>query len=60
MKIQGGYAVAWQGGGQVGGTRPEAQALGAHQHTFCSHLKRILSRNLDQSMLKMCIFWKKM
>jgi len=22
-----------------GGTRPRAQALGAHQETFCSHLK---------------------
>jgi len=27
-------------------------ALGTHQHTFCSHLIRVLSRNLNQSMLK--------
>jgi len=26
-------------GGASGGTRPGAQALGAHQHAFCSHLK---------------------
>jgi len=26
-------------GGASGGTRPDTQALGAHQHTFCSHLK---------------------
>jgi len=25
--------------GASGGTRPGAQALGAHQHTFCKHLK---------------------
>jgi len=34
-----------------------SHALGAHQHTFYSQLKRILSRNLDQSMLiKLHIF----
>jgi len=27
------------GGGASGGTRPGAQALGAHQHSFCSPLK---------------------
>jgi len=41
-------------GGASGETRPGAQALGAQQHTFCSHFKRVLSRNLDQR-----IFWKK-
>jgi len=25
--------------GTSGGMRPGAQALGAHQHTFCSHFK---------------------
>jgi len=38
--------------GASGGTRPGAQALGAHQYTFCSHLKTRLSRNLGQNMLK--------
>jgi len=28
-----------KGEGTSGGKRPGAQALGAHQHTFCSHLK---------------------
>jgi len=36
--------------------RRGAQALGAHQYTFCSHLKSILSRNFDQSMLKNAYF----
>jgi len=45
--------------GASGGTRPGAQALGAHQHTFCSHLKMHLSRNLDQSMLKNAYFLEK-
>jgi len=31
--------VARGGGGASGGTRPGAQALGTHQHTFCKHLK---------------------
>jgi len=39
-----------------GGTRPGVQALEAHQHTFYSHLKRILSRNLDQRILKNAYF----
>jgi len=46
-------------GGASGGTRPRAQAVGAQQHTFCSHFKVFLSRNLDQSMLIMRIFWEK-
>jgi len=46
-------------GGASGCTRPAAQALGAHHHTFCSHLKRILSRNLDQSMPKIAYFLEK-
>jgi len=45
------FTVAQQGGnGQwrsKWGTRPGAQALGAHQHTFCSQLKHVLSRNLN-------------
>jgi len=45
--------------GASGGTRPGAQALGAQQHTFCSHFKCVLSRNLDQNMLKMPIIWGK-
>jgi len=45
------------GEGASGSTRPGAQALGAHQHTFFSHLKRVLSRNFGQSIcLKMRIF----
>jgi len=47
------------GGGGKWGTRPGAQAFGAHQHTFCSHLKSVLSRNFDQNMLKNAIFWGK-
>jgi len=31
--------MALQGWGTSGCTRPGEQALGAHQHTFCSHLK---------------------
>jgi len=31
--------VQWRSRGASGGTRPEAQALGAHQYTFCSLLK---------------------
>jgi len=41
------------GGGQVG-----ARALGRN-NTFCNILNMFLSRNLDQSMLKMRIFWEK-
>jgi len=33
----------------MGGMCPRVQALGVHQHTFCSHLKM---QNLQQSMLK--------
>jgi len=33
------YVGGGGGGGASRGTRPGAQALGAHQHTFCSHLK---------------------
>jgi len=40
-----------------------ARALGrrpwGQQHTFCSYFKHVLSRNLDQSMLKMRNFEKK-
>jgi len=32
------------GGGASRGTHPGAQALGAHQHTFCSHLKTRLKQ----------------
>jgi len=45
-----GSGVAW-GRGASGGTRPGTQALGAHHHAFCSHLKTRLKQNLDQSML---------
>jgi len=45
-----------RGEGASGGTRPGAQALGVQQHTFYSHFKRVLSRNLDQSMLKNAYF----
>jgi len=46
-------------GGASGDKRPGAQALRTHQHTFYSHLKTVLSWNLDQSMLKNAYFWKK-
>jgi len=42
--------------GASGGTRCGSQALGAHQHTFYSHLNRVLSRNLIQSMHKNTYF----
>jgi len=29
------------GGEASGGTRPGAQTLGAQQHTFCNHFKRV-------------------
>jgi len=31
----------WRSKGASGSTRPGAQALGAQQHTFCSHFKRV-------------------
>jgi len=43
-------------GEACGSTCPGAQALGAQQHTLCSHLNVFLSRNLDQSMLKNAYF----
>jgi len=43
-----------------GVTRSRAQALEAQQHSFCSHFKRLFSKNLDQNMLKKIrIFWEK-
>jgi len=43
-------------GGSSGSTRPEAQVMGAQQHTFAVILNVFLSRNLDQSMLKNAYF----
>jgi len=37
---RGGGGGGGGGGGAGGGPRPGAKALGAHQHTFCSHLKK--------------------
>jgi len=45
---------------EAGGTRPGAQALRAHQHTFFGHLKRVLNRNLNQRMLKNAYLKKKL
>jgi len=42
-----------------GGTRSGAQALKAYQHIFAVIKKRVLSRNLDQSMLKNAYFLEK-
>jgi len=53
------YCTITQWRQQGGSARPGVQALGAHQHTFCSRLKRVLSRNLDQRMLKVRIFLEK-
>jgi len=36
-KIQ--WSIKGGGGGKGEGTPPGGQALGAHQHYFCSHLK---------------------
>jgi len=48
-------------GGTSGGTRPGAQALGASISTlFAVNCKRVLSRNLDQTMLKNAYFLEKM
>jgi len=44
------YQWRSKGRGTSGGTCTGAQALGAHRNINCSHLKRILSRNLDQSI----------
>jgi len=46
------HSVAYSKGAS-GDTCPRA-----HQHTFCSHLKHFLSRNLYQSMLKNAYFLK--
>jgi len=32
--------------GASGGTRPGAQALGAQQHSFCSHFKRVFKQKI--------------
>jgi len=45
--------------GASGGTRPESQALGAHQHTYCSHLKHVFKQNLNRNMLKNAYFFEK-
>jgi len=42
-----------------GGIKSWAQVLGAHQHTLQSFKNTILSRNLDQNMLKNALFLKK-
>jgi len=36
----------WRSKGGMWGTRPGAQALGAHQHTFCSRLKTRVKQKL--------------
>jgi len=45
--------------GESWGTRPGAQALGAHQPIFAVNYKPILSRNFKQTKIcsKMGIFW---
>jgi len=45
--------------GASGGTRPGAQALGSHQHTFCSQLQTHLKQKFGQNTLKNVYFWKK-
>jgi len=49
-----------KGGGARGGTRPGAQALGAQQHIFCSHFKRVFKQKFSQSVLKNAYFWEKL
>jgi len=50
----------WRSNGRAsGGTRPGAQVLGAHQHTFCSHSKTHLKQKFSKVCLKMRIFMEK-
>jgi len=35
-----------------------AQAVGVHQHTFCSNLKRVFKQDLNQNMFKNGYFLK--
>jgi len=46
-------------GGASGGSRPGVQVLGAHQHTFCSHLKTRFKQKIRQNMLKNAYFFEK-
>jgi len=57
FRVQVNSGVAKGGRGENGGTRPGAHDLGAHQHTFCSHLKTRFKQKSDQSSLKMRVFW---
>jgi len=41
------------------GKAPQAQTLGAYQHTFCSHLKRVFKQQFTKICLKMRIFLEK-
>jgi len=55
-----GYPLySYTNGVASGGTCPEAQVLGEHQHTFFRHSKRVLSRNFNQSMFKNAYFGEK-
>jgi len=48
-----------RGGGASGGTRPGAQTLGRTSILFAVIYKRVLSRNIDQSLLKNAYFLEK-
>jgi len=48
-----------KGGGAIEGTRPAAQALGAQQHTFCSHFKRIFKYKFRPKYALKCVFFGK-
>jgi len=41
------------------GMRPEAQALGAHQHTFCSHSKMRFKQKFRLNYALKCVFLEK-
>jgi len=47
-----------QRGGASGGTCPIAQALGTHQHTFCSHLKMRFKQKFWSNFAEKCVFKK--
>jgi len=51
--------LQWRSKGRQVEHAPCGTSLGAQQYTFCSHFKRVLSRNLDQSMLKNAYFMGK-
>jgi len=53
------YQGQWRSMGASGGTRPRAQALGAQQHTFCSHFKRVFKQKFRPNYAQKCVVFEK-